>query len=397
VLQQRRFQSCIGAASDDTPNKTMAENEKEIKKAYAAATAKVPPGVTVPARNYGFPPEAFDWSRLPDVETNFLSPEHLEAFIQALAAPDPVQSPSSSSLQLNSPSLHRSSSSFFPDSPTHDTPQSVAAAAAAAAADMAGSRPPVRSNSGMFITAQSDWAPVHEKVLSSSATNGSSKRGERRRTRATAGGGKKKLRKPPRMPLESLIGSRSKDETREGYLYSLLKWPFLLIVGTWIMGLSVMYLATRFYIYLYEQGVAWRGKREKLRRAMRATGNYKEWVAAAKNMDEFFGNGRWKEENEFAYYDSKTVRKVWDQMRKCREQAEKVERKGDEGGEENRRPVEDLKALVEACVKNNFVGIENPRLYSQTYYGTKNLVQNYVDEGKRNCSIFGSCEKKLTS
>jgi hypothetical protein len=49
--------------------------------------------------------------------------------------------------------------------------------------------------------------------------------------------------------------------------------------------------------------------------------------------------------------------------------------------EEGRKAVEDLKALVEACVKDNFVGVENPRLYSQTYYGTKNLVQNFIEEG----------------
>jgi hypothetical protein len=26
--------------------------------------------------------------------------------------------------------------------------------------------------------------------------------------------------------------------------------------------------------------------------------------------------------------------------------------------------------------------VENSRLYSQTYYGTKNLVQDFVDEGE---------------
>ncbi|OTA33853.1 Patatin-like phospholipase domain-containing protein, partial [Hortaea werneckii EXF-2000] len=44
------------------------------------------------------------------------------------------------------------------------------------------------------------------------------------------------------------------------------------------------------------------------------------------------------------------------------------------------RAIEDLRSLAEACVKNNFAGFENPRLYSETYYGTKNLVQDYVDE-----------------
>ena len=35
---------------------------------------------------------------------------------------------------------------------------------------------------------------------------------------------------------------------------------------------------------------------------------------------------------------------------------------------------------VASPVKNNFVGVENPRLYSETYYGTKHLAQNFIDE-----------------
>ena len=31
-------------------------------------------------------------------------------------------------------------------------------------------------------------------------------------------------------------------------------------------------------------------------------------------------------------------------------------------------------------VKNNFLGVENPRLYSETYYGTKHLAQDFIDE-----------------
>ena len=45
-------------------------------------------------------------------------------------------------------------------------------------------------------------------------------------------------------------------------------------------------------------------------------------------------------------------------------------------------PIEQLRALIEASVKNNFVGVENPRLYGQTYLGTKDLVQEFVDESK---------------
>jgi predicted acylesterase/phospholipase RssA len=135
---------------------------------------------------------------------------------------------------------------------------------------------------------------------------------------------------------------------------------------------------------------------------MRLTDNYDDWVLAARELDTFLGRQRWKEENEYAYYDSKTVRRVWEQIRKCRLKAEQEEPSfpgpAVNGGADtasskttydanqgkrfaSRRPaVEELRTLIEACVKNNFVGVENPRLYSQTYYGTKNLVQNFVDE-----------------
>ncbi|KAM7192550.1 protein of unknown function (DUF3336) domain containing protein [Rhypophila sp. PSN 637] len=354
-----------------------------------AATS--PPIYRVPARNYGFPPEAFDYTRLPDADTNFLPPEDLDAFIHALAAPDPIQSPNGEdinhSMHLGSPNPWRSAgvsreNSMGFGAGDGDTPPSFARSGSTA-------------SNKMFISAQNDWAPVHEKVLGNG--NGTKEKDNKRllRKKDSIGNKKRKRRVAAASkisgPLKNIIGTRSKDETREGYLYSLLKWPFLLIVGAWLMGLSIAYLATRSYIYLYEQCIAWRGKRERLRRAMRATGSYKDWVVAARQMDAFFGNEEWKEENEFAYYDSPTVRRVWDQLRKCRERAEKEEATAGEAGAwdtDRRRPVDDLKLLIEGCVKNNFVGVENPRLYSQTYYGTKNLVQNFVDEVEKSTKFL---------
>jgi len=355
--------------------------------------AALPPGVTIPARTYGFPPEAFDWTRLPDVDTDFLPPEHLEAFVQALTAPEPVHSPGES-LHQSPKSLSSLDNNRLSNS--HDTPQAAAAAAAAIASaevPAAPPRSPSSPNSGgsMFITSRSPWATVRERVIGGGS---SSRRGGKRRTSYRTGGASNSRKKRKK----KLVGGRSKDETREGYLYSLLKLPLLLLSCTVILGESIAYLVTRFYVYLYEQQVAWRGRREGLRRAMRATGNYKEWVVEAKKMDEFFGNGKWKEEDEFAYYDSKTVRRVWEQIRECRERAEAAQRQLQDGAqtdekekhaEELRTHVEGLRELVEACVRNNWAGIENPRLYSQTYYGPKNLVQNYVDEGKHARAFIG--------
>lgn len=365
--------------------------------------------VVVPARNYGFPKDAFDPSQLPDFDIDFVSKEDLEAFISALAAPEPTHNPEdSSTIRLGSPVAIRDSTSFdvtrrtssvaINDGPRPrlrqnggkigeenggvvDDAQEVAAHAAAAAADVSAPSQPngqqqqqqqPHQRDSLFITAQNDWAPVHQKVI---------------RTGTGGTTGRKKRR--PKRPLAVRPGRRTKDETREGYLYGLLKWPFLMFVGGWLLGLSAAYVLTRYYIWFYEYFISWRGRREQLRRNMRATGNYRDWRAAARELDEFLGNTAFKETNEFAYYDWKTVRRVWESMKKSREAAETVERKLAEGTsveteerQEGEKAVEALRALLTACVKNNFVGVENPRLYSQTYYGTKNLVQNHVDEGK---------------
>jgi hypothetical protein len=131
---------------------------------------------------------------------------------------------------------------------------------------------------------------------------------------------------------------------------------------------------------------------------LRATSSYREWAVAAKELDAYLGNDQWREESEYAYYDSKTVRRVWDQIHKLRRAAEEQERKTDGAhalsngdapeDKEGKKPLEELKTLIEACVKSNVVGVENARLYSETYYGTKNLVQNFVDEGSYSSLVY---------
>ncbi|ROT36049.1 FabD/lysophospholipase-like protein [Sodiomyces alkalinus F11] len=350
---------------------------------------------------YGFPPEAYNPSSLPDIDTKFIKDEDLAAFISALHAPDPLQNQSD---DITSPHSSRSASYFLDPDHTKrkgsavslfdgSDSQSIAAQAAAQAGDVSApsgglpqqqhqqqqngvygnARPPTptlgRRQSSMFITAQNDWAPIHRRVHQK-------RRGDDAR-KADGGGG------------QALLGTRTKDETREGYLYSLLKWPMLFFVGAWLVGLSLTYLYTRLYIWVYEQFVTWRGRRQQLRMRLRRTHRYRDWVAAARELDRYLGREKWKEQNSFAYYDSKTVRRVWEQLRRCRLRAEAVEHGGvDEKEKESGRAVEDLKALLEACVKNNFVGVENPRLYSQTYYGTKNLVQNFVDEVEKSVDFL---------
>lgn len=67
------------------------------------------------------------------------------------------------------------------------------------------------------------------------------------------------------------------------------------------------------------------------------------------------------------------------QLKKVRREAEKELQNGRVSASDV-PAIEELRSLLEACVKNNFVGVENPRLYSETYSGTKDLVQEYIDE-----------------
>lgn len=282
-------------------------------------------------------PSAFDYTSLPDWNDDFINADDILAFEKALSAPE--TSPSEEDL-LN----------------------------------------PKRQQTE-FITALNDWRPVHQKVRGSSATND-------RASSTTRPQGRRKPSNNRKSDSSKKKPRRGKDETREGWTYNVLKWPLLVIVLGWIFFLGASYLATRLYIYLYEQYVTWRGTRERLRQKLREQNSYEDWVKCADELDRWLGNDKWKAVDEYAYYDCRTVRRVKEQMAKFRRQAELEEGgnmvgsdMGDKTGrDKSPRAIDELRALVEACVKNNFAGFENPRLYSETYFGTKTLVQDYVDE-----------------
>jgi len=207
---------------------------------------------------------------------------------------------------------------------------------------------PTAPSRSHFITALNDWAPIRQRVRKAG----------------------KKIKKIPR---------RTKDESREGYVYNLLKWPLLALVLSWICVLSILYLLTRFYIFLYEHFVTIRGRRKQIRREMRSTATYEEWVEAAQEMDRYLGNDKWRKIDQYAYYNSGTLRRVKDELRDLRVALET----GRSTSEDKKSTAEDLRVLLEASVKNNFVGFEHSRLYSETFYGTKDLVQEFVEEVER--------------
>jgi len=158
--------------------------------------------------------------------------------------------------------------------------------------------------------------------------------------------------------------SKITNEFRSSASYTMLRWPILIFILSWISLLCFMYVIVRAYVALLEYFLTWVGKRRELRDKLRASKNYEEWVQNALELDRFLNLDKWSENPKFSYYDYKTVDLTKSKLSSLREE-----------GRDN-----DLMVILQGCIKKNFAGIENRQLYSHRYYGTKNLVEKYIDE-----------------
>lgn len=157
---------------------------------------------------------------------------------------------------------------------------------------------------------------------------------------------------------------RFTNEFRHSASYTLLRWPVLVFIIGWVLVLCVFYAIVRGYVALYEYLFTWTGQRKVLRQKLRLSKTYEEWVENAKALDRFLGLDEWSSHTKFSYYDYKTVQKTIHKIRVLRK----------------KNDVSNLMVFLQGCLKKNFAGIENKQLYSHRYYGTKDLVHEYVDE-----------------
>ncbi|KAF8505953.1 patatin-domain-containing protein [Russula emetica] len=177
------------------------------------------------------------------------------------------------------------------------------------------------------VSAMSDFAPVNIKV--------------KRRRRGTG---------PP--------------ERKQEWLFILLRWPLLLVIALFIAFEFGCYVTIRQVVNAKEWLSAWSGRKGLLRKRLRASRTYEEWKDAAEVFDDFLYFDEWKRTDEDPFYDWRLIRKVKQSLRALRS-------KNDARG---------VLGILETCIRNNFGGVESPRLYSETYYGTKDLIESYIGE-----------------
>ncbi|KAH9049590.1 patatin-domain-containing protein [Lactarius hengduanensis] len=169
-------------------------------------------------------------------------------------------------------------------------------------------------------------------------------------------------------PVNIKVNRRKKrtgpPHKKQEWLYILLRWPLLLLIGLFIACEFGFYVAIRQVVNAKEWLSAWRGRKGQLRKQLRASRTYEEWVDAAEVLDDFLDFDGWKRSDEDPYYDWRLVRKVKKSLRTLRANND----------------VRGVLEILETCIRDSFAGVESPRLYSETYYGTKDLIESYIDE-----------------
>ncbi|KAJ7179108.1 patatin-domain-containing protein [Mycena filopes] len=159
----------------------------------------------------------------------------------------------------------------------------------------------------------------------------------------------------------------SQKGPKHDWTFVLFRWPLLAFIFLFIAAEFGCYVLLRQLVNIKEWISAWRGKKGLLRKRLRAAQTYEEWKEAALVLDEYLHFDEWKDADEDPYYDFKLVRKVHRSLKTLRE-------KNDARG---------CLGVLETCIRSNFAAVESARLYSETFLGTKHLIESYFDEQEK--------------
>ncbi|KAI8346367.1 acyl transferase/acyl hydrolase/lysophospholipase [Choanephora cucurbitarum] len=164
---------------------------------------------------------------------------------------------------------------------------------------------------------------------------------------------------------QSLSKSKKKlkeqeSATPKGISHSLLRYPLIIWIGFIMLMELIAYFSLRQIVRIWENVFSWRGQKRRLREQLRQSRNYREWCEAADALDRYMGKNEWKKTVPYAYYNYRLLQKVVRHLRKYRQ--------GD-----TEEDAKNLMDVLYACLKQNFAGIENARMYSNTYLVTKSI------------------------
>ncbi|KAF7332233.1 Patatin-like phospholipase domain-containing protein [Mycena kentingensis (nom. inval.)] len=172
-------------------------------------------------------------------------------------------------------------------------------------------------------------------------------------------------------PVNIRVKRRKRGDKKKGprhdWTFILFRWPLLAFIFCIISLQFGSYVLLRQLVNIKEWISAWRGKKGLLRKKLRGASDYEEWKAAARVMDEYLQFDEWKKEDDDPFYDHKLLRRVHRSLKTLRE----------------KNDVRGCMGVLATCLRSNFAAVESPRLYSETFLGTKDLIEAYFDEQEK--------------
>ncbi|KAI8898928.1 acyl transferase/acyl hydrolase/lysophospholipase [Globomyces pollinis-pini] len=127
-----------------------------------------------------------------------------------------------------------------------------------------------------------------------------------------------------------------------------------------------LYTCGRIYVAIQEYLFQFYSPQRRMRQELKNSSNYEEWIETAKKIDKSLGLDQWKSKpTDEAGFDEHLLIKITNRLKRDR----------------NPDMMHKLMATLQnsAC-KNDLAGVENERLYSHLHYGTKNTVEQYLNE-----------------
>ncbi|TPX51425.1 hypothetical protein SeMB42_g01913 [Synchytrium endobioticum] len=160
----------------------------------------------------------------------------------------------------------------------------------------------------------------------------------------------------------------SRPRSRESFSSMLIRIPLLLGILSILFVDLILYIMVRQWVNMWESLTTWVGRGKELRQKLHQAKTYKEWSSYAKELDKYLGNEEWTKIEHSNEYDVPLIRKM----------ARKLKRLRSSGDPSAVREVR--KVLAHGACKADVGGVQCAALYSHTYYGTKDIVESYVEE-----------------
>jgi predicted acylesterase/phospholipase RssA len=143
----------------------------------------------------------------------------------------------------------------------------------------------------------------------------------------------------------------------------ILKWPIFLVLFVIVAILTLIYFTVRSLIVFLEK-LTDSVQVNELKEELEESKSFSEYRGIANKLDVLTGAVKWKKQPESPFYNSELVQKHIQDLQHYKEI-----------GDYDRL----LGTLRECLSEPNFGGVLNKGLYSQSYIGTKYLVEEYVD------------------